>query len=121
MCFSLRIYIRETQCVKSGAIEGRLIFHPSLACCCFKLKVTGYHLALVFMASLSEVENGVKLFQISKTFWSIETKLICCIEDFKVFAGNWMPVLCERNQSCHARSFSDGSRALLAGLNTYPE
>ena len=26
MCFSLRIYNRETECVKSGALEGGLIF-----------------------------------------------------------------------------------------------
>ena len=48
-------------------------------------KVTGFHLALVFTASLSEVENGVKPCPICKTFWSIQTKLICCIEDFNVF------------------------------------
>ena len=64
-----------------------------------ELKSTGFHLALVFTASLSEVENGVKLCRICKTFWRIQTKLICCIEDFKVFAGNWTLVLCERNQS----------------------
>ena len=76
-----------------------------------ELKGTGYHLALVFTASLSEVENGVKPCRICTTFWRIQTKLICCIEDFKVFAGNWTLVLCERNQSCRARSFSDGFRA----------
>ena len=64
----------NTECVKSGALEGGLIFRRSLvwdevlqpACCRFELKVTGFHLALVFTASLSEVENGVKLFRICK-------------------------------------------------------
>ena len=59
------------------------------ACCYFELKVTGFHPALVFTASLSEVGNGVKACRICKTFWSIQTQLICCIEDFKVFAGYW--------------------------------
>ena len=48
-------------------------------------------------ATLSEVEKGVKPCRICKTFWSIRTKLICCIEGFKAFAGNWTLVLCERN------------------------
>ena len=60
MCFSLRIYIRE--CVKSEALEGGLSFRPSLAseevlqpaCCCSELKVTGFHLTLVFTASPPE-------------------------------------------------------------------
>ena len=58
-------------------------------CSCFELKVPGLHLALVFTASLSEVENGVKPCRISKTIWNIQTQLICCIEDFKVLAGKW--------------------------------
>ena len=56
----------------------------------------------------------------AKPFWSIQTQLICCIEDFKVFAGNWALVLCEGNQSL-SRKIEDGSRASFAGLNTYPE
>ena len=83
---------------------------------------TGFHLELVFVASLSEVENGVKPCRIRKTLWSIQTQLICCIEDFKVFAGNWTLVLCElfvkEINPCRARSFSDGARASFAGLNT---
>ena len=97
----------NTECVKSGALEGGLSFRRSLAwdevlqpaCCCFELKVTGFHLSLVFTALLSEVENGVKLFRICKTFWSIQTKLT------KVFAGNWTLVLCERNQSLSRKIF----------------
>ena len=97
----------------SGAVEGRLIFRCSLtwdevlqpACCCFELKVTGFHLALVFTTSLSKVENGVKPCWICKTFWKIQTKLICCIEEFNVFAGNWTLVLCERNQSLSCKIF----------------
>ena len=51
-----------------------------------------------FHGLLSEVENGVKPCRICKTFWSIQTQLICSIEDFKlVFAGNWTLMLCERN------------------------
>ena len=111
MCFSLRIYNRETECVKSGALEGGLIFvafslemkyfsrHVVVVVVVVELKGTGFHLALVFTASLSEVENGVKPCRICKTFRRIQTKLICCIEDYKVFAGNWTLVLCERNQS----------------------
>ena len=34
-----------------------------------------------------------------KTFWSIQTKLIFYIEDFKVFAGNWTLVLCDSLRS----------------------
>ena len=82
----------NTECVKSRALEGGLIFRHSLAwdevlqpACCFELKDTGFYLALVFTASLSEVKNGVKPCRISKTFWSIQTKLNCCIEDFKVW------------------------------------
>ena len=52
-----------------------------------------------FHAFLSEVENGIKLFRIWKTFWSIQTKLT------KVFAGNWTLVLCERNQSLSSKIF----------------
>ena len=108
MCLSLGIRLWNSEyCVKSGALEGGLIFHRSLAwdevlqpvCCCFALKVTGFHLVLVFTASLSEVENSVKPCRICITFWSIQTKLICCIEDFKVFAGNLTLVLCGRNQT----------------------
>ena len=87
----------NTECIKSGALEP--------ACCCFELKVTGFHLALVFTASLSEAENGVKPCRICKTLWSIQTKLIWCIEDFKVFAGNWTFVLCERNRSLSRKIF----------------
>ena len=58
-----------------------------------------------FTASLSEVENGLKLWRICKTFWSIQTKLIFYIEDFKVFAGNWTLLLCERNQSLSRKIF----------------
>ena len=76
------------------------------ACCRFELKVTGFHLALVFAASLSEVESGVKPFLICKTSGAFRpAKLICCIEDFKVFAGNWTLVLCERNQSLSRKIF----------------
>ena len=81
-----------------------------------ELKSTGFRLALVFTASLSEEENGVKPCRICKSFWRIQTKLICCIEDFKVFAGNWTLELCERN---HARSFSDRFRASFASLNNF--
>ena len=102
-------HLRNTECVKSVALEGGLIFRRSLAwdevlqpaCCCFELKVTGFHLALVFTASLSEVGNGVKTCQI----WKTQTQLICCIEDFKVFAGNWTLVLCERNHSLSRKIF----------------
>ena len=69
------------------------------------LSVTGFHLELVFTASLSEVENGDKPCRICKTFWSIQTQLICFIEGFKVFAGNWTHVLCERNQSLSRKIF----------------
>ena len=41
----------------------------------------------------------------TKTIWSIQTKLIFYIEDFKVFAGNWTLVLCERNQSLSRKVF----------------
>ena len=69
---SQNLHLGNTECVKSVALEGGLIFRRSLAwdevlqpaCCCFELKVTGFHLALVFTASLSEVENGVKTCQI---------------------------------------------------------
>ena len=38
--------------------------------------------------------------RICKSFWSIQTQLICCIGDLNwVFAGNWTLVLCERNQT----------------------
>ena len=112
----------NTECKKSGALEGRLIFRRSLAwdevlqlaCCCFELKVTGFHLALVFMASLSEEEDGVKPCQICKSFWSIQTKCklikFCCLEDFKVFIGNWTLVnFVKEINPCRTRSFSDGS------------
>ena len=105
----------NTECVKSGALEGGLIFVAfSLKMKYFsrlvvvvvvELKGTGFHLALVFTASLSEVESGVKPCRNCKTFWRIQTKLICCIEDFKVFAGNWTLVLCERNQSLSRKIF----------------
>ena len=49
--------------------------------------------------------HGLSFRRICKTFWSIQTKLICCIEDFKVFAGNWTLVLCERNQSLSRKIF----------------
>ena len=100
MCFSLRIYIFRRSLARDEVLQ------PAY---CFELKVTWFHPALVFTASLSEVENGVKLCRICKTFWSILTKLIGCIEYFKVFAGNSTLVLCERNQSL----------ASFAGLNTY--
>ena len=49
----------NTECVKSGALEGGLIFRRSLiwdevlqpACCCFE-KVTWFHLALVLVMDL---------------------------------------------------------------------
>ena len=41
----------------------------------------------------------------TKTIWSIQTKLIFYIEDFKVFAGNWTLVLWERNQSLSRKIF----------------
>ena len=58
----------NTECVKSGALEGGLIFvafslemkYFSRLVVVVELKSTGFHLALVFTASLSEVENGVK-------------------------------------------------------------
>ena len=78
------------------------------ASCCFELKVTGFHLALVFTASLSEVDklNGVNPCRIYKLAGAlIQTKLICCIENFKVFAGNWTLVLCERNQTLTRKIF----------------
>ena len=58
-CVSVSEFTSE--CVKSVALEGGLIFRRSLAldevlqlaCCCFGLKVTGFHLALVFTVSLS--------------------------------------------------------------------
>ena len=97
---SQNLQLWNTECVKSGALEGGLIFRHSLTwdevvqpACCFELMVTGFHLSLVVTACLSEVENGVKLFRICKTFCGIQTKLT------KVFAGNWTLVLCERNQS----------------------
>ena len=90
MCFSLRIYNRETQNVQN--LE--------------QLKADWFFVAL----SLE-----MKSFRICKTFWRIQTKMICCIEDFKVFAGNWtlMNFVKEINP-CRARSFRDG----FAGLNT---
>ena len=111
---SQNLHLWNIECVKSVALEGGLSFRCSLAwdevlqlaCCCFELKVTGFHLVLLsrwvsrplFPQPLSEVENGVKPCRIYKTFWSIQTQLICCIEDFKV---------------CCARSFRDGSVELL--------
>ena len=73
----------NTECVKSGALESGLIFvafslmmkYFSQLVVVVKLKGTGFHLALVFTASLSEVENGVKPCRICKTFWRIQTKL----------------------------------------------
>ena len=56
----------------------------------------------LFPQPLSEVENGVKPY---KPFWSIRTQLICCIEDFNVFAGNWALVLWKEINPCRARSF----------------
>ena len=112
---SQNLHLWNTECVRSGALgrwTGFLslsvawdeVFQPAF--CCFELKVNGFHLALVFAASLSKVENGVnKPCRICKTFWSIQTKMICCIEDFKVFAGNWMPMLCKRNQSLSCKIF----------------
>ena len=47
----------------------------------------------------------VKLWRICKTFWSIQTKLVFYVEDFKVFARNWTLVLCERNQSLSSKIF----------------
>ena len=103
----------NTECVKSGALEGGLIFvafslkkkYFSRLDVVVELKGTGFHLASVFTAPLSEVENGFKPCRICKTFWMIQTKLISCIEDFKVFAGNWTLVLCERNQSLSRKIF----------------
>ena len=55
----------NTECVKSGALEGGLIFvafslemnyFSRLVVVVVELKSTGYHLALVFTASLSEVD-----------------------------------------------------------------
>ena len=103
----------NTECVKSGALEGELIFvafslemkYFSRLVVVVELMVTGFHRALVFTASLSEVENGVKPCRICKTFWRIQTKPICCIEDFKVFARNWTLVLCGTNQSLSRKIF----------------
>ena len=121
-------HLWNTECVKSVALEGGLIFRRSLAwdevlqpaCCCFELTVTGFYLALVFTASLSEVENGVKTCQIWKTFWSIHTQLICCRTSRSSLEIGRLCFVKEINP-CRARSFSGGSRASFAGLNTYPE
>ena len=62
----------NTECVKSGAIEGGLVFvafsleMKNFSRLVVELKGTGFHLALVFTASLSEVENGVKPCRICK-------------------------------------------------------
>ena len=64
----------NTECVKSGALEGGLIFvafslemkYFSRVVVVVELKGTWFHLALVFTASLSEVENGVKPCRICK-------------------------------------------------------
>ena len=119
MCFSLRIYRKTQWTVKHRMCKicstwrwpdfsslSHLEWSTSagLLLC----QVTGFHPALVFTASLSEVENGVKPCRICKTFWSIQTQLICCIEDFKVFAANWTLVCglrCERNQSLSRKIF----------------
>ena len=108
MCFSLRIYIRETQIVYDleHLKVDRFFVALSLEMKYFsRLVVVWYHLALVFTASLFEVENGVNPCRVCKTFWGIQNKLICCIEDFKVFAGNWTLVLCERIQSLSRKIF----------------
>ena len=111
---SQNLHLWNTECVKSVALGGGLIFRRSLSwdevlqlatCCCFELKVTGFHLALVFPQPLSWEENGVKPCRIYKPSWSIQTQLICCIEDWKVFAGNWALVLCEGNQSLSRKIF----------------
>ena len=59
---SQNLHLWNAECVKSVSLEGGLIFRRSLArdgvlqlACCLELKVTGFHLALVFTASLSEV------------------------------------------------------------------
>ena len=86
---------------------------PQPSCCCFEPKVNGFHRALVFTASLSEVDWF-------KTMQSVQPKLICCIENFNFLAGNWTLVLCERFMlinPCRAKSFNDGSRALFVGFN----
>ena len=41
----------------------------------------------------------------TKPIWSIQTKLIFYIEDFKVFAGNWTLELCQRNHSLSRKIF----------------
>ena len=108
MCFSLSIYNRETQNDFLIFVAFSLEMKYFSRLVVVQLKSTGYDLALVFTASLSEVENGLKPCRICKTFWRIQTKLICCIEDFKVFAGNWTLVLCERNQSLSRKIFKCG-------------
>ena len=80
------------ECVKSGALEGGLIFRRlrwSTSAGLLLFWADGHRVSSLvgFHAFLSEVENGVKLFRICKTFWSIQTKLT------KVFAGNWTLVL----------------------------
>ena len=89
-------------------------------CCCFELKVTWFHHELVFTASLSEVENGLKPCRIYKAFRSIQTRLICCMRApwSSPEIGHFWFV--KEINLCRARSFSDASRASFAGLNTLP-
>ena len=73
----------------------------------------GFGIDRYITASLSEVDWF-------KTMQSVQTKLICCIENFNFLAGNWTLVLCERFMlinPCRAKSFNDGSRALFVGFN----
>ena len=76
-----------------------------------------FHLALVFTASLSEVEIVVEPCRICKTFSSFQTKLICWRSSLEI--GHLCFV--KEINPCRARSFSDGSRASFSGLTTYPE
>ena len=72
---------------------------------CFQLQVTWFHHALIFTASLSKIENGVKSCCVNQTFRSIHAKVICSIESFKVFVGNWTLVFCGGNQSLLRKIF----------------
>ena len=112
--------------MKSGALEGGLIFvafslemkyiSRLVVVVVVELKGTGFHLALVFTASLSEVENGVKPCRICKTFWRIQNKLIWRTSRSSLEIGRLCFV--KAINPCRARSFSDGFRASFASLNT---
>ena len=137
----------NTECVKSGALEGGLIFGRSLAwdevlrpaCCCFELKVTGFHLSLVVTAFLFEVENGVNYSEFAKRSgafrpsWpksSLAIGRLCFVKEINIPVAQdlllmdlelCLPAWIKLEYFMRLFGFIDGSGASFAGLNTYPE